>query len=65
MRCQWIPPHIDLAMLSDAELDRVYCGRPTVDRSCPWCSEHYRRVFKRDGMGEEAVAVEDEEGEAA
>ena len=75
MRCQWIPPEIDPALLSDAELDRVHCGRPTSDRHCPWCAEHLARVFKQDGMSDEAVTAEpvepvepepiEEDGEAA
>ena len=61
MRCQWIPPHIDPARLSDAELDRIHCNRPTPDRSCPWCDEHLARVFRQDGMSDEAVMVEAED----
>ena len=45
MLCQWILT--DPAGLSDAELyaDFHKCGRPTRDRSCPWCEEHFAAVF--------------------
>ncbi len=56
MRCQFIPPHIDPRLADD--LDAIKCGRPTVDRSCPWCEEHLMRVFRTEGMSDEAVTVE-------
>ena len=69
MKCQWIPREIDPRLVED--LDAIFCGRPTVDRSCPWCAEHLSRVFKQDGMSDEAVTVEpvepfvEEDGEDA
>ena len=61
MRCQFIESSGDFTRLSDEALDRLKCGRPTVDRACPWCPEHVERVFRRDGddvepEGEAAVA---------
>ena len=59
MRCQWIEYSGDFTRLSDSALDRLKCGRQTVDRSCPWCAEHLERVFRKDGEDvepEEAAA---------
>ena len=56
MRCQWIPREIDPRLADD--LDVIFCGRPTRDRSCPWCDEHLSRVFRHDGMSDEAEQVE-------
>lgn len=62
MRCQWIPAHIDPRMADD--LDAIKCNRPTVDRACPWCEEHLARVFRSDGMGEEAIQADEPEPDA-
>ena len=54
MRCQWIDGDPRLA----DDIDALKCGRPTVDRSCPWCEEHLARVFRQDGMSDEAVQTD-------
>ena len=56
MRCQWIEGD---PVLAD-DLDAIKCNRPTVDRSCPWCPEHLARVFRKDGVTDEAFSVEPE-----
>ena len=56
MLCQWIEG--DPLLIDD--LDAAKCGRPTMDRHCPWCAEHLMRVFRQDGMSDEAVTVEAE-----
>lgn len=45
MKCQWV--YGDPASMSDADLDRAKCGRPTNPPGCPWCPEHLMRVFRR------------------
>ncbi len=49
MQCQLIEYSGDSALLSDTALDRLKCGRQTVDRSCPWCEERLARVFRLAG----------------
>ena len=54
--CQWIEGD---PVLAD-DLDEIKCGKPTSDRSSSWCAEHLARVFRTEGVTDEAFSVEED-----